>query len=223
MVVVQKTAPIQICWLWIVGRPQLVRDTKMPDGLDPRNPAKQTCIEDFSFCLEKYVPGTLLKTHLTNPATIFGSLYDGWSFFQTESERFLYIDILAGIHGVDGSSRVPMIRCGNQHDINVLLFQHLTMVSESPGTWRILLSPDGLLSEYVTDCCDFNRRGSLKNLHQIGTTIPTTNHSEIDTIVCAQDMRVVCSRERDDSSSNSPQKMSTTHSGTHLTVGGCNH
>src|SRR5262249_46384529 len=45
-----------------------------------------------------------------------------------QRERFFTIDVLAGLHGLDGDLRVPVVGGNNRHDVDVLAVEDLAVV-----------------------------------------------------------------------------------------------
>ena len=51
------------------------------------------------------------------------------TFFEVLDHRLFDVDVLARLHGVDGDARVPVIRRGDDHGVDVRPRQHLTVIA----------------------------------------------------------------------------------------------
>src|SRR5258708_30062094 len=84
----------------------------------------------------------LLHADLAHAVVDTGGFYDTGTFFDGSTERLFDVDVLAGVQGVDGGTRVPVVRRRYEDGIDPLFFEELAVVSEG-------LSIGGLLPRLV--------------------------------------------------------------------------
>ena len=75
----------------------------------------------------------LLATSLDYPVVLAGGVHHGAAIGNGEAERFFAIHILASLAGVHGEERMPMVRGGDHHRIDVLAVEKLAVVAEGNG------------------------------------------------------------------------------------------
>ena len=66
---------------------------------------------------------SLLGTDLQDTARFFDNLADQLAFVDRERQRFFAIDVFTGLHGFDGDLRVPVVRCGNRNQVDVVALE----------------------------------------------------------------------------------------------------
>ena len=97
---------------------------------------------------------------------------------DVDADRLLHVDVGAGLHRLDHRQRVPVIRRGDEHDVEVLLLQHLAVVAVGA---RLLLrrlprrDQLGRVGEHllvdVAERDDFDRR-DLDQPEQVALAVP---------------------------------------------------
>jgi hypothetical protein len=93
------------------------------------------------------------------------------AFLKPEGQRLLYVNVLAGVHRVDGHHRVPVVRHGDQNDVNVCPCDKPSVIVELNRPWVCLSGATEFLSEYIAERRDLNVGELPKYLHQIHASV----------------------------------------------------
>ena len=101
-------------------------------GLGVVGSADDAVVEGFDG-LHDIGPGTPLVTHLQEFAMFFGRSYKQFSFVWIVAAWFFEVYMFPGGHGQQRSRGVPVIRCGHDQEIQVLVFQCFPEVFFRPG------------------------------------------------------------------------------------------
>ena len=72
-------------------------------------------------------------------------------FLHAEGERLLDVDVLAGVEGIDGDRRVPVVRRRDDHGVQPGHLQQLAMVAEQLRSRRQRLALFGARAIDVAD------------------------------------------------------------------------
>ena len=77
-----------------------------------------------------------LRADLHDTPVLAGGVEHGVALAHVPADRFLAIHVGAGLHRGDRVQRVPMVRRTDQHNVEVLLLEHLAVVRV--GSWLFL-------------------------------------------------------------------------------------
>src|SRR5207249_1872352 len=102
----------------------------IPPSAGERDSAELIVVEILFFRLQIVLRGTLLHADLAHAIVLTRRFDNQRSFIDRSSKRLLDIDVAAGVQRVNRDRRVPVIRSGNQHGIDLLALEQLAMVTE---------------------------------------------------------------------------------------------
>ena len=130
----QKLFPIQFGLVHLVRHhPAFARRIILvPIGMNESNFAHLAGINDF-LPLNIVVPTSLLHTGLHDAFGFFDGLYHLLAFFDGMHDGLFAIDILAGFNGVHQHLFVPMVGTGDEHRVDVLPVEEVTVVEVGGG------------------------------------------------------------------------------------------
>ena len=157
----------------------------VPPGARQRDLAQLAGIEILALGLQIVLAGALLHAHLADALVDARGLDDGRTFFDRARQRLFDVHVFAGIQRVDGDSRVPVVRCGDQRHIHFLQLQQLAMVLEVLRLRRFLA---GLVDLRAVDIAhrDHVRLGFLEVSHIVAAAVAAADHAQLDAVVGAQ-------------------------------------
>ena len=134
--------------------------------------------------LEELRHAALLHADLNDPLAFVLSADDGCSLGYFVRERFLDIDVLAGLAGVDRHRDMPVIGRSDEHGVDVAAFENLVVVlggecfgvGDFLGEFQVLL-PDVANSPQACagDC--------LHRFHQPASTSASADAADVDGFV----------------------------------------
>ena len=111
-----------------------------------------------------------LDAHLRHQPQLLRRLGQQAGFIYIVRERFLAIDMFAGLHGGHGNQCVRVIRRGDKHRLNVfLLVEHLAVVRVKLRVGVFLERMSRVIVVHITECHDVLRLEGL----QIRSAHPT--------------------------------------------------
>ena len=70
-----------------------------------------------------------LRADLHDPLVLAGRGQHGLALDHVHADRLLHVDVGAGLDGRDHRQGVPVVGRGDQHDVEVLLLEHLAVVA----------------------------------------------------------------------------------------------
>src|SRR5262249_49710644 len=82
----------------------------------------------------------LLAAGLEDYLRLLYRVHDGPALGDIVGERLLAIDVLAGAGGLDARDRVPVVRRGDDHGVDVLASQHVAEVVEGVAALVLALA-----------------------------------------------------------------------------------
>jgi hypothetical protein len=88
-------------------------------------------------------PDAPVQIDLNNAFAFARDAEHGPAFVHSVAGRLLDEDVRAGFHRGDGLQRMPVIRCGNQHDLGFLLFEQFAEIVVR--FWRVAVQIVDLL------------------------------------------------------------------------------
>ena len=97
-------------------------------GLHQPDPAQAAFLDQFAR-LEQVRRAAPLRAHLHHPLVLARRRHHGLAFDHVHADRFLHIDVGPGLHRRDHRQRMPVIRRGDQHDVQVLLLEHFAVIA----------------------------------------------------------------------------------------------
>ena len=77
--------------------------------------------------------GPLHRSDLEDAAGLLDDLFDQLAFVDRQRQRLFAVDVLAGQHRFDGDLRVPVIRRGDHHRVDVFAVEDLAIVLVAVG------------------------------------------------------------------------------------------
>ena len=102
--------------------------------------------------------GVALVAHLSGDLVLVGGGREGAGFGDVVGERFLAINMFAGLHGGHGNHRMRMIRRCDNDRVDVFLFvQHLAVIRPDPGVGIFLERVGGIIMVHIAQCDDVLR------------------------------------------------------------------
>ena len=109
----------------IVARPHVVvaADLHVPDL------AEQPGLDDLVARLDEMRRAAALRADLHHAIVFARRGEHRLAFRDIDADRLLAIDIRAGLHRLDHRQRVPMVGRADEHDVEVLLLEHLAIVA----------------------------------------------------------------------------------------------
>ena len=111
----------------------------MPPGTRQRDLAELVGIHVELLGFQVMLARALLHAHLAHAAIDARGLYDRRPFLDFQRERFFDIHILTCVQRVDGDGRMPVIGHPDQHRVQGLQVQQLTVIRECLRAGRNLL------------------------------------------------------------------------------------
>ena len=129
--------------------------------------------------------GMDLRSDLADAFMFEHRVLDDPALGQVQGHRFLQVDVFARLAGVHRLPAVPMVRCGNDHRVDVLLREQLAVVVVCFGALVFGGCPVQVLLPYVAD----GRNGDVGvggAFVQVGRTHATgADDAELDAVVRA--------------------------------------
>ena len=125
-----------------------------------------------------------LAAHLHDAAGLFLRLHHAAAVADLLHHGLLAVDILAGIHGVDGDFGMPVVGRGDEHGIDIRPRQHLAIIARGEK----LLAPTlfGAREPPLVDVGDrhqFDARHCLRRLGVAGAHTARADQRHADTVV----------------------------------------
>src|SRR5262245_53127582 len=75
-----------------------------------------------------------LGAYLNDAAVALGGAHHGAAFLDGETRRLLDIDVLASLARQDGHERMPMVGCGDEDGVHILVFEQTAEILVELGT-----------------------------------------------------------------------------------------
>src|SRR5438105_1366296 len=124
-----------------------------------------------------------LGAHLDDALVTPGSFQHGPAFIDSFCEGLFDINIFAGLAGVNGRQRVPMVGCGDEDTIDVFAIEHTAEVLDGIGSMAALLfdigdGPDQHLVIDVADDRAINLLVLQEDAQDIAATTATTDNAD---------------------------------------------
>ena len=112
------------------------------------------------------------------------------SLFNGMHDGLFDIGVLAGIHGVDQHLFVPVVRAANQDGINILAVKNFVIVRVSLGAWAGDFQGFGAGGRVdIADGHELDAGTFLKQLHDVASAMPASQHADANAVVRAQHPR----------------------------------
>ena len=151
---------------------------KVTAHLDVTDFPEQAGFDDLLLRVDEMRRAFALRADLDYALVPARGVEHGFALAHVPADRFLAIDIRARFHRGDGVQRVPMVRRADQHDVEVLLLEHLAVIAVSARLFFGLLALAGDLDGLgqhvfvrIADRDDLDRR-DLNEPPQIALAVP---------------------------------------------------
>ncbi len=160
----------------VVARPHVV----VAADFDQADLAKHAFLEDGVAGLDEVRRAAPLGADLHNAFVLPGSRHHGLPLGDVHADRFLHVDVGAGLDGRDHGQGVPVVRSADEHDVEVLFLEHVAVVAM--GAWLLFrLLPlgnevGGLGQHPAIDVAQRHDldRGDLNQAEQVALAVPAT-------------------------------------------------
>ena len=162
----------------------------VPPGARQRHFAQLAGIDILFLGAEVVPAGALLHSDLADPVVHARRLHDLRPFFDPQRQRLLDVDVLAGVERVDRGLRVPVVRRGDQHHIELLHLEQLAMIGERFRVGRFLLGLVDLFRPDIAERRDLDIGIGLEQRHVVPASLAGSDHAENYFVVGAKDARV---------------------------------
>jgi hypothetical protein len=96
--------------------------------LDQADLAQFTFLDDLLAGLDEVGRASTLGADLHDALVFAGGRQHGLAFQHIHADGFLAVDIQAGLASGDHGQRMPMIGCGDEDQVDVLLFQQFAVI-----------------------------------------------------------------------------------------------
>jgi hypothetical protein len=143
-----------------------------------RDVSEQTFLDDLLLAFDEVRRAPALHTHLNDSLVFTGRGQRGCTLCHIDADRLLDVDVRAGFDGGDRRQGVPVIRCADDDDIQVLFPEHGAVIAVKAGFLSGRLSRGdevGRLRQHlavdVADRDDIDRR-DLNESEKVGLAIP---------------------------------------------------
>ena len=137
--------------------------------------------------------GPLLHADLADAIVDPGGLDDGRAFLGSAGERFLDVDVFAGVERGDSAGGVPVIGCGDQDHVQFLHFEQLAVVGEGRSGGGFLLGQVDLLGVHVADGGDLDVRVVHEQTHDMAAAVTDADDTHLNLVVRAKHPGIGCS------------------------------
>ena len=139
--------------------------------------AEQAGVDDLLLRVDQVRRALALRADLHHALVLAGRGEHRLAFEHVDADRLLQIDVGAGLDGGDGVQRVPVVGRADEHDVEVLLLEHLAVVGVGRGGFWLRPLPGDLdrLGEHVlvriAEGDDLDRR-DLHEPPQVALAVP---------------------------------------------------
>ena len=108
--------------VWLVGEPPISQMARFTWPIRP------SWIMATAFKKLEHL-AALLGADLKHALGLFQHLDDLLAFVDRERQRLFAVNILAGLHRLDGDLGMPMVRCDDGDDVDVLAIEYLAVIA----------------------------------------------------------------------------------------------
>ena len=96
---------------------------------------EQPGVDDLFLCFHQVRGAASLSAHLHNAIVLACRCQHRLTFHHVDARRFLHVHIAARLDGIDHRQCVPVIRCGDQNQIKVVLLEQRPVVGVGLGAF----------------------------------------------------------------------------------------
>ncbi len=130
--------------------------------------------------------GALLHAHLANAVVFTRRFHDGRPLFNLQRERLFDVDVLARPQRIDGDTRMPVVRRGDENRVHFLHLQQLPMLRKILRLGGGLACFVDLLAVDVAYGNHIHGGNHLELGHVVPAAVAAADHAQLDPVARAE-------------------------------------
>ena len=144
----------------------------------------------FSLRLDVDPAGALLQADLADAPVDARGLHHHGRLVAGAAHGLLDVDVLAGVHGIDGVILVPVVGRADQDGVHFLQLEEFPVIAEGLGVGRLLLRLVDVDRVDVAQRAHLQVGVLLEQAHDVGAAVAGADDAEPDAVVRAENSRI---------------------------------